>query len=205
MWNIRKPSELDLQKFGAVETLNSLAYNAVGVTREWEVGKRPVNVPEGFVCDQNVVVLGQGKLCYEAAVQALSDWRMFPRWAQVRCATGAPVGAVVVLLFSLAGLYWRSAGRIIYRVDEVDEAEVAGARARWGFAYGTLPGHVECGEERFTVAWRHDDTVVYELQAFSRPRFWMARLAAPLARCWQRKFVVDSQEKMIDEITRILD
>ena len=53
---------------------------------------------------------------------------------------------------------------------------------RRGFAYGTLDGHPERGEERFCLEWHDDDAVVLTLTAFSRPAAWWARAAAPLAR-----------------------
>ena len=40
-----------------------------------------------------------------------------------------------------------NAGRVVYLVDE------DGPVPRFGFAYGTLPGHAESGEERFLVEW----------------------------------------------------
>lgn len=104
---------------------------------------------------------------------------------------------VVVLVFNLLGTYWTSAARIVY---EVDETATSGVQRRMGFAYGTLPGHVECGEERFTITWRKDDSVWYEIQAFSRPRYWMTRLAKPLARHWQRRFVRESKAAMLAHV-----
>ena len=68
------------------------------------------------------------------------------------------------------GLWSLNACRIVYVIEE--EASLL---RRYGFALGTLPGHVERGEERFTVEWhRADDSVFYEVFAF-------ARLAHPLA------------------------
>jgi uncharacterized protein (UPF0548 family) len=67
---------------------------------------------------------------------------------------------------------------------------------RFGFAYGTLPGHVEAGEERFLVEWLADDAVWYDLLAISRPRYWGARLAYPLARRLQRTFAQRSRARM---------
>jgi uncharacterized protein (UPF0548 family) len=40
---------------------------------------------------------------------------------------------------------------------------------RYGFAYGTLPAHPEEGEELFLVTRGGDDTVRFEITAFSRP------------------------------------
>jgi hypothetical protein len=50
--------------------------------------------------------------------------------------------------------------RVVHVVDEP---------RRRGFAYGTLPGHPEQGEESFTVTHEADDSVVFRVAAFSRP------------------------------------
>ncbi|MBT2457612.1 DUF1990 family protein [Streptomyces sp. ISL-86] len=51
---------------------------------------------------------------------------------------------------------------------------------RVGFAYGTLAGHPECGEESFMVSMDADGTVWFEVTAFSRPAAWYTRLAGPV-------------------------
>ena len=46
-----------------------------------------------------------------------------------------------------------------------------GSVQRYGFAYGTLPEHVESGDVRFTVDWHEADGAVwYDILAFSRPQ-----------------------------------
>ncbi|MFE4859175.1 DUF1990 family protein [Streptomyces sp. NPDC056670] len=59
------------------------------------------------------------------------------------------------------------------------------AAERVGFAYGTLPGHPECGEESFVVGREADGLVWFEVAAFSRPASWYARLGGPLTRLLQ--------------------
>ncbi|MDF2665753.1 MAG: uncharacterized protein K0R81_1603 [Microbacterium sp.] len=54
-----------------------------------------------------------------------------------------------------------------------------------GFAYGTLPGHPERGEERFTLSLLPSGEVVFEIAAFSAPGRWFTRLGAPLGRAVQ--------------------
>ena len=66
---------------------------------------------------------------------------------------------------------------VVYTVDEP---------RRRGFAYGTLPGHPETGEELFVVERREDGTVVLAIRAFSRPALWWSRAAGPAARLVQR-------------------
>lgn len=187
MWSIQRPSDAAMRGFRQEQEQLSFSYPEVEGTRRGEF-------PPGYNHDRNEIVLGSGQRDFERAVEGLLSWKMFPSpWARVLPTDFTPVaGGTLTLLFHLAGLHWKSAGRIVYLVDETD----AVTRHRLGFAYGTLPGHVEIGEERFTIAWRMDDSVVYELQAFSRPRYWMARLAKPLARRWQRRFVRESQQAL---------
>ena len=56
-----------------------------------------------------------------------------------------------------------------------------------GFAYGTLPGHPERGEERFEVVLTPDDDVIFRIVAFSAPARWFTRLGGPLARLVQTR------------------
>lgn len=58
--------------------------------------------------------------------------------------------------------------------------------SRFGFAYGTLPGHPETGEEAFHVVRETDGSVTAEIVAFSRPADLPTRAASPLARQIQR-------------------
>lgn len=190
MWTLKKPDLAAMERFRASQSSVPFTYAEVGATKS--------KFPVGFAHDRNEIVLGKGRDIFDRAVAGLFGWKMFPNWAVIYPPEFKPApNEVLTMLFHLAGIYWKSAGRIVYLVDESDES----VKHRLGFAYGTLPGHVECGEERFTIAWRHDDTVVYELQAFSRPRYWMARLAKPLARKWQRKFVLASQQALKAYVT----
>ncbi|WBU38937.1 DUF1990 family protein [Homoserinibacter sp. YIM 151385] len=61
--------------------------------------------------------------------------------------------------------------RVVYVVDEPD---------RKGFAYGTLPGHAEEGEEAFLVSRGGDGSVWVTIRAFSRPAGWWWLLAPAL-------------------------
>ncbi|WP_270352994.1 DUF1990 family protein [Microbacterium testaceum] len=54
-----------------------------------------------------------------------------------------------------------------------------------GFAYGTLPGHPERGEERFTLTLQPTGEVVFDIAAFSAPGRWFTRVGAPLGRLVQ--------------------
>ena len=57
---------------------------------------------------------------------------------------------------------------------------------RCGFAYGTLPGHPESGEEAFIVEIDEADEVWFTVRAFTRPGTLLARISGPLGRGAQR-------------------
>lgn len=154
----------------AGQQAESLSYSEVGATRS--------DLPPGYAHDRQMVDLGPfDPETFRRAAAALRSW-------QVQAAAGmtvvpdAPVedGATFALLFRLPLGYVTAAGRVVYVVDQPD---------RCGFAYGTLPGHPEQGEEAFAVV-RHGDRLCLEIVAFSRPRHPLARLGRPVSRLVQR-------------------
>jgi hypothetical protein len=114
-------------------------------------------------------------------------------WTKL-CWPDAPIaeGTVVGVLGRHFGLWSLNACRIAYTIEE----EVPHLM-RYGFAFGTLPGHVEQGEERFTVEWRRvDDSVSYEVFAFARPAHPLARVGPPFVQMVQRRFAAASLRAM---------
>jgi uncharacterized protein (UPF0548 family) len=93
------------------------------------------------------------------------------------------------------GLWWLNSCRIVYVVDE------SGPISKFGFAYGTLPGHVESGEERFLIEWdRGKNGVWYDILAFSRPNHFLTRLGYPVVRRLQKRFGRDSAASMLNAV-----
>ena len=56
---------------------------------------------------------------------------------------------------------------------------------RRGFAYGTLPGHPERGEEALILQQHRGGAVTFTITAFSRPAGLLARAAGPAGRAIQ--------------------
>lgn len=84
--------------------------------------------------------------------------------------------ATFLLLIRPVGLgYLVASTRVVYLIEEAD---------RRGFAYGTLTGHPEQGEESFTVV-RARGRLRFELLAFTRARAPLARAIAPVVRLLQ--------------------
>lgn len=51
---------------------------------------------------------------------------------------------------------------------------------------------LQSGEERFLIEWKDDDSVWYDILAFSRPGHFLAAATYPVARFYQRQFAKQS-------------
>jgi uncharacterized protein (UPF0548 family) len=191
MFSIRKPTNERIGLILSHEAGQDFSYHLRGATREMR------GAPGGYDCDHNRVRLGRGERDFIAACDALRRWEMFNLgWVEM-FNTSAPIdpGVDVVVRTRCYGLWWLNVCRIVYLIDE------SGPARKYGFAYGTLPHHVERGEERFTIEWHEaDDSVWYDIYAFSQPAYWMVRLGYPLARRLQRKFARDSKRAMLRSV-----
>lgn len=186
MFTLSEPSAEVVKSFISNQSSARFSYAEVGATQSV--------LPRGYTIDHNRIQLGHGAEVFQRAVEALKQWRQFDLgWVEI-----APRGVklekdAVVAVKARAGGFWSlNAARVIYIVE--DDAE--GIR-RFGFAYGTLQDHVERGEERFLVEWnKSDDTVWYDILAFSQPRHPLVRAGFPYARMLQKRFARDSMRVM---------
>ena len=189
MPSLRKPDADTIRQFRQAQATLDFSYSAVGAT-----AKVP---PVGYVVDHTRIKLGDGEDTFEAAKSALRRWEHFHLGWVEASPTETPIksGEVVAVMGHVFGLWWFNACRIVYVVDEV------GPITRFGFAYGTLPGHAESGEERFLIEWdRADDSVSYDILAFSKPNYFVTKLGYPLVRHLQKKFAKDSAEAMVKAV-----
>jgi uncharacterized protein (UPF0548 family) len=150
-----------------------LTYPEVGATL------RKGALPAGYAHLRRRVVVGQGADALDRATEALLSWAVH-RGAGVRVLASSPrvLPAVVAdLRLGLGPLSLRAPVRVVEVLD--------GARRR-GFAYGTLPGHPEAGEESFVVSLGESGDVTFTVRAFSRPDGALARLSGPVGRRAQR-------------------
>ena len=183
---LREPSEGRIRRFLAEQRSLPFSYPEVGASRD--------GAPPGYPTNHRRGRLGTGQETFARACEALRRWEMYRLgWTKLFW-PGAPIaeGTVVGILGRHLGVWSLNACRIAYTVEE----ETPSLR-RYGFAFGTLPGHVERGEERFTVEWQvEDDTVWYEVFAFARAAHPLARAGRPFVRLVQRRFAADSFRAM---------
>jgi uncharacterized protein (UPF0548 family) len=184
MFLFRKPSAEVVRRFLSAQRELSFTYSSIGSTRNEEA-------PPGFNVDHNRLKIGHGPEAFERAVLALRSWRQFDLgWVEVVSPdTPIETNEVVAVRAHTFGLWSLNACRIVYVINETEPSR------RFGFAYGTLPDHVECGEERFMIE-QDDGSVYYDIFAFSRPRHPLARLGFPIVRRLQKRFAMDSLAAM---------
>lgn len=186
MLSLQKPSVESLRRFLVEQAKLPFSYAAVGATAH--------TPPTGYVVDRTRIKLGKGEQVFRSAKSALQRWEQFRLGWVEAWSPETPIqpGEVVAVMGWAMGLWWVNSARIVYVVEEL------GPITKFGFAYGTLPGHVESGEERFIVERdRETDDVWYDILAFSRPNHILIRLGYPVVRQLQKRFGRDSAASML--------
>jgi uncharacterized protein (UPF0548 family) len=186
MLSLRKPAAARIEAFLAAQAGLTFTYAPVGATA--------TTPPPGYVVDHTRVRLGAGEKVFTAARAALERWEQYRLGWLETWPPGArlQVGQVVAVLARSLGHWWLNACCIVAVID------ADGPVRRFGFAYGTLPGHAERGEERFLIEWdRAEGGVWYDILAFSRPRHFLARLGYLWVRHLQKRFGRESAAAML--------
>lgn len=196
MFSLRRPSTVALGRIRDLQAKCNFTYVEVGATNlpPSTSAPPPTAFPTGFALDHVRVELGKGADTFDRARKQLAHWQQFKLGWLGTYPDDAPIrtGEVVLVIARAGGLWWTNAARIVYTVDEKDSS-----LSRFGFAYGTLPSHVEVGEERFLIEWDHATDIVYfDILAFSRPRHFLVRHNARRARAMQKRFASEATAAM---------
>jgi uncharacterized protein (UPF0548 family) len=165
-----------------------LTYQEVGATRN-------DCLPTSYGHVHRDVSVGSGRSAFEQAVEGLFGWRMHREagLAVTSTAERAATGVIVILRAGWGPLHLTIPCRVVYTVEAND---------RRGFAYGTLPGHPEQGEEAFMIKIADAGDVRMRIRAFSRPASLLARSGGPLARLVQ-EYVTDRYVNAIRGLVRL--
>ncbi|MFC3382615.1 DUF1990 family protein [Couchioplanes azureus] len=153
-----------------------LTYPQAGATRD-------DRLPTGYGHVLRDVSIGTGRPAFERAAGGLFGWHMHrgAGLAVTSTADRAATGAIVILRAGWGPLRLTIPCRVVYTVESYDCR---------GFAYGTLPGHPERGEEAFLVVLTDAGDVRIRIRAFSRPASLLARSGGALTRIVQ-EYVTD--------------
>ncbi|MGL4421807.1 MAG: DUF1990 family protein [Gemmataceae bacterium] len=190
MFQFQPPTELELAAVRLRQSREGLSYPHEGCTQH----DIP---PPGYDTNDTRITLGHGNEVFQAARAALLELAFFPRdWVQVDAPRGGlrPEGIILIVarVFHLVSTV--NACRIVWSADEPTLC---------GFAYGTLPGHIERGEELFLLTIDPINGIVqFRILAYSQPRHILARLFYPFARFFQRKFARDAARAMTRAVAK---
>jgi len=129
---------------------------------------------------------------FDGAARDLLEWRMHSRAGLGVQASDIPLlqDTVVMMRWGLGPLAVKIPCRVLEVIDN---------SRRRGFAYGTLPGHPEAGEERFILEQLEDGRILFTITAYSRPASTLARLAGPISRAAQ-SFMTRRYLKALDRL-----
>ena len=141
-----------------------------------EIGATAGRLPPGYHHVRAERVIGRGRVAFEQAADALLCGAVQRRaGATVRLSqTPLRVGTRIDMRLGPFGMPCL----VVWAERDDDHA---------GFAYGSLPGHPESGEERFELTLAPSGEVTFTITAFSRPGRWFTRLAWPVNRFVQRR------------------
>ena len=147
-----------------------LTYGSVNMT------KRP-SPPPGFRAIYESTELPHG-IGFEDAARRVMSWMIQRDAGVVVSASSDEIAAGVVADLKVTFGPFTLTGPVrVVRVTR--EARVV------GFAYGTLPGHPEAGEEAFLLQQGRHETI-FHIRAYSRPATRLAKSTQPIGTLIQR-------------------
>lgn len=187
MFLISEPNEKSIAQFIQEQRGEPVSYSETGFSRSG-------SAPNDYNVDHNRLQIGTGQENFGQAVKAVQNWKMFDLdWMKLYPnTTPIEIGETVAIIIKHFGFYSLNAARIVYVFEETNAAI-----EKYGFAYGTLTEHGERGEERFSVEFhKKDESVWYDLFAFSQPKHLLAKLGYPFSRLLQKQFAEESKQAM---------
>lgn len=155
-------------------TAQDFTYAEVGATREGPM-------PEGYSHLSVRTRLGAGPRVFREAADAVLDFRMhraIPARIKASAQRVEP-GVTVEVGLGVGPLRLNAPCKVVW----VERGE-----RRSGWAYGTLRGHPERGEEAFVVEMDEAGDVWLTVSAFSRPGGPLTRLGGPIVPVLQRAY-----------------
>jgi uncharacterized protein (UPF0548 family) len=129
--------------------------------------------PHGYRHSEQCVRVGKGRETFELAADAVMSWQVHRGAGLDVMASSdrAEMGAVAVVRLTVGPIGISGANRVVGVLDGPD---------RRGFAYGTLDGHPERGEQAFIVDIDDDEVVTFTVRSFTRRASLLALAGGPL-------------------------
>ncbi|KVI08756.1 UPF0548 protein At2g17695 [Cynara cardunculus var. scolymus] len=147
---------------------------------------------DGFLINHSKILVGSGSDAYEKGKIALQNWRHFGlSWTFVDPKT--PIDNGVKFCVCVKELLpWVMMPLQVVYVNETRSRK--SAVASFGFAGGTLRGHLLAGEERFSIEMDGNKQVWYEVLSFSKPAHVLSVIGYPYVVLSQKYFAHRSSD-----------
>lgn len=129
--------------------------------------------PTGYRHKVQCVRVGKGRQAFDLAAEAVMTWQVQRGAGLVVLASTERVeqGSVAIVRLTFGPLKIDGANRVVAVLDEPN---------RRGFAYGTLDGHPEQGEQAFVVEIDDEGTVTFTVRSFTKRASLLALVGGPL-------------------------
>lgn len=166
-----RPRQVQLDQLLERARSSVLTYDHIGSTLAGADPRRAVR--------RRSLVLGHGPQALRSAALGLRRWSCHEGIGATVHPAGAPieVGSSLLVVLHIGPVTVVVPNRVVTVVDEP---------TRFGFAYGTLDGHQERGEESFVAELLGDGTVRGTISVDAQAAMWPARLASPAVLGFQR-------------------
>jgi len=167
-----RPDETALARVLHQSSIGRPTYDFVGATVD-------SSIPSPYAVREHHRDLGRGDDVFASAVRGMRAWVQHRGVLARVHPAGAPLheGGTVLVVLPAGPIVVLAPCRIIHAVDEA---------RRFGFAYGSLPGHPETGEEAFLLDQLPDGTVRFTIRVSSRSSTPLLRLVEPVVAVFQR-------------------
>ena len=203
MFFLSPPTDAEIARILSKVSERPYNYEHVGATEE-----RLRVAPRGYRLSSYGTTLGIGEAVFETACAFLADFGNYP--SSFTRVVSRTISIEEGTVFGTLAMHFGFASLHPCRIIRIIRAE---SPRRFGFALGTLPGHIGAGEERFLLTlddsghgrgeeadkglgegrdYRPDHArgglVRYDVQAISRPDGLIGRLGTPFFRIFQKRF-----------------
>lgn len=130
-------------------------------------------LPAGYRHTERSVRVGKGRQTFDLAAAALMSWEI-QRGAGLGVLASSDTAekdAVAIVRLAIGPVKLDGPNRVVAVIDEPD---------RRGFAYGTLQGHPEHGEQLFLVAIDDAEVVTFTVKSFAKRASLLSLIGGPL-------------------------
>lgn len=180
-----KPDPLKIKKVLVEASTSAYTYSEVGSTA------CDATVPKGYSENHYQKFLGMGKNIFNAGKTALSICEMYHmKFVELHLLNKTlepEQGMSMAVVARHFGLWSINPIRIVYKGERNINGDT-----QFSLAVGTLAGHEEKGEERFSIRLSKEMKVFYEIFSFNTPAGILPKLAYPLEKIVLRSFSRDS-------------